>query len=416
MERVRLHQDWRTSPAGAVAWFAAPSHRAGADLVGAVATLSASGGVTLPDIDLRARGVRIRLGAGAGPVSAPEALAREVSLAAAALGLVADPAGVQDLALEVDCADQAVVMPFWARVLGHHAAGDAGLLDPDRRLPPVRFRPLATPRPLRNRLHIDVVTPQEQAVAAVAGARSLGARRVVEHGYYATVSDPEGNEFDLLPLPEDQDRWPGPATADWRLVFSAMACYRTDYAAQAVQLARAVSTLADEAGLPLGIDLRPGLVTLDSGKDVWEMHPGYQELAAGTQQVARDLGATPEVRGPRFVQVGIDAVDIPAVRAFWCAVLGYVEDERPDVTDIVDPRRLGMPLFFQRLEQSDTARRAQRNRLHLQLAVPHDQAGHRIAAGLAAGGRVLETGVTPYRSILCDPEGNEVTIRTTGEG
>ena len=35
------------------------------------------------------------------------------------------------------------------------------------------------------------------------------------------------------------------------------------------------------------------------------------------------MGLTADPSRLRFVQIGIDAVDIPAVRAFWRAVLGY---------------------------------------------------------------------------------------------
>ena len=43
---------------------------------------------------------------------------------------------------------------------------------------------------------------------------------------------------------------------------------------------------------------------------------------------AHDLGLVADRTRPRFVQLGIDAVDVPAVRAFWTAVLGYEHDPR----------------------------------------------------------------------------------------
>src|SRR5690606_15914520 len=127
----------------------------------------------------------------------------------------------------------------------------------------------------------------------------------------------------------------------------------------------AVAALADEAGLPLNVDVRPGLVTVATAKDAWETQEGYEALAARVQQAARDLGLVADPTLPRFVQVGIDAVDIPAVRAFWRAALGYDEDPRTGVTDLVDPRQLNATVFLQDLEASETARRAQRNRIHV---------------------------------------------------
>lgn len=121
-------------------------------------------------------------------------------------------------------------------------------------------------------------------------------------------------------------------------------------------------------------------------------------------------GTDRRVRQPRFVQVGIDAVDLTAVRSFWGAVLGYENDTRPMVTDILDPRQLNLPYFSQDLDASEQQRRAQRNRIHVDVFVPDDQAQARIDAGLAAGGRVVYDGDAPEWWTLADPEGNEVDI------
>lgn len=402
--------DWRVLGSVASAWFEAPSHAAGAALVRRIAALGDPAGA-VPDIGLRGAGVRVdlrRTERGFGP--ADVATARAVSAAAHEEGLAPNPAAVQDLQLAFDVLDQAAVQPFWEAALAYQPVGAEDIVDPLRRHPPIWFQDQDAPRPLRNRVHLDVVTPQPMARQALRAVRDLAARSVSEHDYYATVADAEGNEADLLPLPEGADRWPGAETEDWRLVFAAMACYPVESARQGADLATAVAQLADDAGLPLGIDLRPGLVVLDSGKDAWEMDDGYQALAAGVQQTARTMGLTADVTLPRFVQVGIDAVDVPAVRAFWMAVLGYREDPRTDLTDIIDPRRLGMPLFFQPMDASDTDRRAQRNRIHLDLFVPDDQAQDRIAAGLTAGGRLVYEGNAPAAWTLADPEGNEIDI------
>lgn len=64
----------------------------------------------------------------------------------------------------------------------------------------------------------------------------------------------------------------------------------------------------------------------------------------------------------RFVQLFIDAADVPAVRAFWVAALGYFPDTRDGVSDIFDPRRLHPVLVFQELDVSETERRRQQGR------------------------------------------------------
>ena len=85
--------------------------------------------------------------------------------------------------------------------------------------------------------------------------------------------------------------------------------------------------LAHEAGLPLLVDLRPDGVTIDTGKDQWE-DERFVDLARRVQAAARAMGLTADTTRLRFVQIGIAAVDVPAVRGFWWAVLGYEYDPR----------------------------------------------------------------------------------------
>jgi hypothetical protein len=166
--------------------------------------------------------------------------------------------------------------------------------------------------------------------------------------------------------------------------------------------------LRADAGLPLTVDLRPDGVTIDSGKDRWEDREGsatnrFVDLAGRVQTAARDLGLSAGPTRPRFVQLGIDAVDVPAARAFWASVLGYQHDPRVSVTDIYDPRRLNRVLFFQRMDASDTVRRQHRNRLHVDLFLPNDQAEARIDAAVAAGGRIVSRPGFRCRGCLAVP-------------
>jgi predicted enzyme related to lactoylglutathione lyase len=123
------------------------------------------------------------------------------------------------------------------------------------------------------------------------------------------------------------------------------------------------------------------------------------------------MGLSADTTRLRFVQLGIDAVDIPAVRAFWTTVLGYQHDPRTYLTDIYDPRRLNPVIIFQQMGASEEDRRQQRNRIHLDLVVPYDQAQARIDAAVAAGGQIVTDKILD-RCTLADPEGNEVDIAT----
>jgi pterin-4a-carbinolamine dehydratase len=402
-------EDWRVLAFGASAWFDAPSHSAGAALARRVAAL-ADAADHGPDIDVRAHGVHVRTPTreASGLTARDAVLARAISAAAGELGLAADPSAVQALQLTIDARDKPLVMPFWRAALRYEAMGD-DLVDVMRRDPAIWFQQMDAARSLRNRVHLDVGVPHDLAHERVAAVRAAGGRVAFAHDYYVTLADAEGNEVDVVPLVPDSDLASAPETADWRVLFGGMTYYRTATYEQAAECAAVVAELADEAGMALLVDLRAGGITIDTGKDQW-MDDRFVALAGRIQAAARDRVLVAEPERLRFVQIGIDAVDIPAVRSFWRAVLGYELDPRPGVTDIYDPRRLNVPLFFQRMAADDQARREQRNRMHVDLFVPNDEAGARIDAALAAGGRVVYDAEAPEWWTLADPEGNEVDI------
>ncbi len=118
-----------------------------------------------------------------------------------------------------------------------------------------------------------------------------------------------------------------------------------------------------------------------------------------------ESGAAP--RAVQTLEIGIDAMDIPAIRPFWKAVLGYVDE--PGSSDaLVDPLGQGPAVWFQQMD----APRPQRNRIHFDIDVPHDEAHERIAATIAAGGKLVNDAEAPAFWVLADPEGNEACICT----
>lgn len=393
------------SMSGVGTWFATTSHRAGAALIRRIVDLRAGDLVTgsmQPNVDLRATGIQVWI-----PIpesgrwtTADLALAQAISAAARELSLTADPSVPQEMEWGIDTDDKPALLPFWQTLLGYEDTEYDDLLDPLRRDPRVWFYPTA-PRPLRDRIHFDVSVPAEIAEERVSAAHRFGARGDWgEAGVLLT--DREGNEVDYVPAGGLDD---GPETADWRLPFGGMVFYPTRDFGQSAELADGVARVADEIGLPLMIDLRSAGVMIDTGKDQWEDRR-FAETARRVQQLARNAGLTADPTRLRFVQVCIDAVDIPPVREFWRAVLGYRHDPREFVTDIYDPRRLNRPMIFQQMDPTDTARREQRNRIHLDLYLPDDQVAARREAALAAGGRYSRgDGGT-----IADPEGNEVDI------
>ncbi len=115
-------------------------------------------------------------------------------------------------------------------------------------------------------------------------------------------------------------------------------------------------------------------------------------------------------RSVQVLEVGIDVLDMAKVRPFWQAVLGYVDEPGHDgpPNGLIDPLGQGPAFWFQQMD----APRPQRNRIHLDVSVPHDEAPERIQATLAAGGTLLSDAAAPAFWVLADPEGNEACICT----
>ncbi|GAA1528899.1 VOC family protein [Dactylosporangium maewongense] len=179
--------------------------------------------------------------------------------------------------------------------------------------------------------------------------------------------------------------------------------------------ARCTAAAGDDADRHLWLDLRADhvLLTLQSLGEA-AVTPRDIELARALTGSLREIGLStvPATgRAAQLIEVAVDAMDIPAVRPFWKAVLGY-EDEAGGEGDtgapVVDPHRLGPAVWFQQMDKP----RVERNRIHLDISVPHDAAADRIAAALAAGGVLVSAAAAPAYWILADVEGNEVCVTT----
>ena len=199
----------------------------------------------------------------------------------------------------------------------------------------------------------------------------------------------------------------------WRYVLGE---FRTEVLTGSLPLAADVAGRA--AALPdveghLRMDIRADrlLLSLQTAEQAW-VTTRDAELARQLSALAQEFRLTtrPGAERGRTVQaleLGIDALDIPKIRPFWKAVLGYA-DEAEGGNGLVDPLGQGPAVWFQQMD----APRPQRNRIHFDVSVPHDEAPRRIEATLAAGGTVLSDAEAPAFWVLADPEGNEACITT----
>jgi 4a-hydroxytetrahydrobiopterin dehydratase len=164
---------------------------------------------------------------------------------------------------------------------------------------------------------------------------------------------------------------------DWRVMaYAACTHFRTGSLAEGVALAAAISRLAEPSGQRPDVDLRSNGVTVRlKVNEAGELTDDDVTLATAISAAARDLGIAVDLTGLQTFQIAIDALVIPDVIPFWEAVLGY---ER--VFDVVmDPHFEGPTFWFQQMD----AARPQRNRIHIDLYLPEDQARARIDAAVA---------------------------------
>jgi len=189
--------------------------------------------------------------------------------------------------------------------------------------------------------------------------------------------------------------------------------------AEAAQVAaRAVEACGDDADGHLNADIRPSRVvlTLQSAAHA-RLIPRDLDLAHRISAAVSETGrrTEPEIgagspRSVQMIEIAIDAMDIAAVRPFWKAILGYADEADADGPEdpIVDPVGQGPALWFQQMDRP----RPQRNRIHFDICVPHDEAPGRIEAALAAGGRLVSADRAPAFWVLADVEGNEACVTT----
>jgi 4a-hydroxytetrahydrobiopterin dehydratase len=201
---------------------------------------------------------------------------------------------------------------------------------------------------------------------------------------------------------------------DWVVLHGgATAAFQTDSMGDAASLAGAIADVPGVADAGAVLTIAGTRVTVRLTRDMWFLEPHHVDLARAISGVARSAGATPEPESVQEVQVAVaskpDAVDL----AFWRAVLGYAPMS-PD--NAIDPLGHGSTVWAQELDAAKLLRHA----MHVDVSVGKGQGPARLAAALAAGGRVVAESQEHWT--LSDRAGNRVCIAvwpdgdTTGSG
>lgn len=200
---------------------------------------------------------------------------------------------------------------------------------------------------------------------------------------------------------------------DWRVLGQAVeAWFVAPTFSAAAAFVAVVASEADEADHHPDVELRyPGRVHVGiTSHDAGGLTDRDGRLAQAISQRAATAGLLAQPRASTRLEVVIDALDIAGVVPFWAAVLGYRPESAADsstaVLALVDPQGIGPVIRFGGRPGSAPGVPSRR----LDVIVAADEMPGRIAAAVAAGGRVIREGPAAAAWVLADPEGNEVGL------
>lgn len=197
---------------------------------------------------------------------------------------------------------------------------------------------------------------------------------------------------------------------DWVVVHGgATAVFRVPSLVEAAQLAEAVARLPGLDGTGALLTIADGRLTVRLTRGVFRLEERHIDLARAVSALARAHGAVADRTGAQEVQLAIaarpDAVEV----GFWRAVLGYAELAEDNA---IDPLGHGSTVWMQELDAAKPLRHA----MHVDVSVAREQVESRLAAALAAGGRVIDDTAAPAAWILADRAGNRVCIAAWPDG
>ena len=196
---------------------------------------------------------------------------------------------------------------------------------------------------------------------------------------------------------------------DWRKLAQALhARFLTGDFVTGLAFVTAVSEASERANHHPDVTLTYPFVDLELiSHDVSRVTQRDVDLARQISEIARERGIAAEPSALVEIELALDTADLAAQGPFWAALLTGSPDS-VDGDDVADANGRVPLLWFQHTEAHETPRQ----RFHIDLWVPHDLAEQRIAAAVAAGGRVVDAEPAPSFVVLADPEGNRVCVCT----
>ena len=196
---------------------------------------------------------------------------------------------------------------------------------------------------------------------------------------------------------------------DWVVLHGgATAVFRVRSVREAAGLAQAIADVPGFEASEALLTISGASLTVRLSRDLWQLEARHVELARAVSAIATSRGAVAERASVQEVQVAIaakpDALDV----GFWRAVLGYAAMADDNA---VDPLGHGSTVWMQELDEAKPLRHA----MHIDVSVAREQQEARVAAALAAGGRLVREWEDGSKT-LADGAGNRVCIAAWPDG
>ena len=195
---------------------------------------------------------------------------------------------------------------------------------------------------------------------------------------------------------------------DWVVLHGgATAVFRVGTIGEAARLAAAVAEIDGFEGSGALLTIVDASLTVRLTRGPLQLEARHVDLARAISEVASAHGAVADRASVQEVQLAIASKPAALDVGFWRAVLGYA----PLGGDAgVDPLGHGSTVWMQELDEAKPLRHA----MHVDVSVARDHVEGRLAAALAAGGRVVWESEEHWT--LADRAGNRVCITAWPDG
>ncbi len=213
---------------------------------------------------------------------------------------------------------------------------------------------------------------------------------------------------------------------DWRKLGQGLhARFLTDGFTRGARFVAAIAAVGDELGHHPGVTMGDGFIDLKaiSNDAIYRDDVGAEhvvewvteqdlELARRVSEIAAEQGVQADPASISTIEIALDTANSALIAPMWAALLtGTKESQgRGNIGDDVRDATGRVPgLWFQETDEHETPRQ----RFHLDVWVAPEVVEERVAAAVAAGGKIVDASNAPWFTVIADHDGNRACVCTS---